>query len=222
MLICMMAPIVGISRWITLGYILGQRHLHQFYDVITIRLDLYEVPAWERSFSPKLRKFGWRNGLFPVSIKKNVHLYLLNLSLLFAFVPFRGCVFALAAKEMQVISCDNQMFLHKKSRDYSRPSCGSLYVPLSFRRHDKAPSVDGHILLIVLLLGRDQGAAPQTVRALAAVFTACGTCGILFADRRIFGAFFGERPRAIPSTCLQDIAVRYCTDTIRCLLHYTG
>lgn len=69
----------------------------------------------------------------------------------------------------------------------------ALICTPSFRRHDKAPSVDGHILLIVLLVGGDQGTAPQAVRALAAVFTACATCG-LFTDMKMFSGLFGSGP----------------------------
>lgn len=108
------------------------------------------------------------------------------------FVPFRGCVFALAAKRCKSFLAITRCFYTKKGRDYSRPSCGSHIHP-SFCRHDKAPTVNGHILLIVLLLGRDQGAAPQTVRALAAVFTACATCG-LFTDMKMFCGLFGSGP----------------------------
>ena len=39
----------------------------------------------------------------------------------------------------------------------------------------------------------DQGTAPQAVRALAAVFTACATCG-LFTDMKMFSGLFGSGP----------------------------
>lgn len=81
--------------------------------------------------------------------------------------------------------------------------------------HNEISSIDRY--LSRLLPCRDQSATPQTVRALAAVFTACGTCGIL-ADRRIFGGLFGSGPEpsqalvseTSPSDIIRAPSVVYC------------